>query len=151
MSRIFANRQYLLATAEQLEKGIQFTPQQMEFWATILKRIAEGESAEVVLNLKRRAGEKKADEDKRKRISFVLHLVASYYNPVIDHRLLQGKQPQKLTLEESIFKVLPLVATIMGDEHKYEYEQIRDWWYDKDKKHMQSPLRNRFDADNPFA
>ena len=151
MSRIYANKQYLLATAEQLEKGIQFTPEQMEFWATILKRIAEGESAEVVLNLKRKAGEKKVDEDKRKRISFVLHLVASHYNPIVDRRLSPEKQPQKLTLEESIFKVLPVVATIMGNEHKYEFEQIRDWWYDKDKKHMQSRLRNRFDADNLFA
>ncbi len=150
MSRIYANKQYLLATAEQLERGIQFSPEQMEFWGTILRRIAEGESSEVVLNLKRRAGEKKVDEDKRRRISFVLHLVASYYNPFIDPRLSPEEQPQKLTLEESIFKVLPEVPKIMGDGHKYEYDQIRDWWYDNDKKHMQSPLRNRFDADNPF-
>jgi hypothetical protein len=151
MSRIQANREYILATAEQLERGDQLTLEQMEFWAFLLRRIAEGESPEAVLNLKRKAGEKMADEDKRKRISFVLHLVASYYRPFIDPRLAIEEQPPKLTLDDSINKVLPEVPKIMGDGHKYDFEQIRDWWYDKDKNHMQSPLRMRYDADNPFS
>jgi hypothetical protein len=151
MSRIQANREYILATAEQLERGDQLTLEQMEFWAFLLRRIAEGESPEAVLNLKRKAGEKMADEDKRKRISLVLHLVASYYRPFIDPRLTKEEQPPKLTLDDSINKVLPEVSKIMGDGHKYDFEQIRDWWYDKDKNHMQSPLRMRYDADNPFS
>ena len=151
MSRIQANREYILATAEQLERGDQLTLEQMEFWAFLLRRIAEGESPEAVLNLKRKAGEKMADEDKRKRISLVLHLVASYYRPFIDPRLTKEEQPPKLTLDDSINKVLPEVSKIMGDGHKYDFEQIRDWWYDKDKNHKQSPLRMRYDADNPFS
>jgi hypothetical protein len=150
MSRIKANKEYILATVEQLEKGIQLSPEQMEFWALILRRIVEGESAEVVLNLKRKVGERQIDEDKRKRIGFVLHLVASHYKPLIDPRQRIEERPPKLTLEESILKVLPEVQKIMGDGHKYEFEQVRDWWYDKDKKHMQSPVRSRFDADNPY-
>ena len=87
MSRIKANKEYILATVEQLENGIQLTSEQMKFWAHMLRRIVEGESADVVLNLKRRAGEKQTDEDKRQRISLVLHLVSSHYRPFIDPRL----------------------------------------------------------------
>ena len=151
MSRIKANKEYILATVEQLENGIQLTSEQMKFWAHILRRIVEGESADVVLNLKRRVGERQIDEDKRKRISFVLHLVASHYKPLIDPRRPIEECPPKLTLEESIIKVLPDVPKIMGDGHKYEFEQVRDWWYDKDKNHMQSPVRQRFDPDTPFS
>ena len=68
MSRIKANKEYILATVEQLENGIQLTPEQMKFWARMLRRIVEGESADAVLNLKRRVGERQIDEDKRKRI-----------------------------------------------------------------------------------
>jgi len=150
MSRIQATKEYILATAEQLENGVQLTPEQMEFWGLMLRRIAEGESADVVLNLKRRRGEKHID-DKRKRVSFVLHLVASHYKPFIDPRLPPEELPPKLTLEESINKVLPDAQRIMGDGHNYSFEQVRDWWYDKDKKHMKSPLRSRFDADNPYS
>jgi len=149
MSRIQANKEYILATAEQLEKGVQLTPEQMKFWAHTLRRIAEGESADVVLNLKRKRGEKQID-DKRKRISLVLHLVASHYKPFIDPRLPSEELPPKLTLDESIIKVLSEVPRIMGDGHSYGFEQVRDWWYDKDKKHMQSPMRSRFDADDPY-
>ena len=116
----------------------------------MLRRIVEGESADVVLNLKRRAGEKQTDEDKRQRISLVLHLVSSHYRPFIDPRLTIEEHPPKLTLDESIIKVLPDVPRIMGDGHNYGFEQVRDWWYDKDKKHMQSPMRSHFDADNPY-
>jgi hypothetical protein len=56
-----------------------------------------------------------------------------------------------LTLEESIIKVLPDVPKIMGDGHRYEFEQVRDWWYDKDKNHMQSPVRKPFDPDTPYT
>ena len=150
MSRIKANKEYILATVEQLENGIQLTPEQMKFWAHMLRRIVEGESADVVLNLKRRAGEKQTDEDKRQRISLVLHLVSSHYRPFIDPRLTIEEHPPKLTLDESIIKVLPDVPRIMGDGHNYGFEQVRDWWYDKDKKHMQSPMRSHFDADNPY-
>jgi hypothetical protein len=151
MSRIKANKEYILATVEQLENGVQLTPEQMKFWARMLRRIVEGEPADVVLNLKRRAGEKQTDEDKRKRISLVLHLVASHYKPLIDPRLPIEECPPKLTLEDSIIKVLPDVPKIIGDGHKYEFEQVRDWWYDKDKKHMQSPVRQRFDPDTPYT
>jgi hypothetical protein len=54
MSRIKANKEYILATVEQLENGIQLTSEQMKFWAHMLRRIVEGESADVVLNLKHR-------------------------------------------------------------------------------------------------
>ena len=152
MSRIKANKEYILATVEQLENGIQLTPEQMKFWARMLRRIAEGEEpAEVVLNLKRKVGERQIDEGKRKKISFVLHLVASHYKPLIDPRRPKEECPPTLTLEESIIKVLPDVPKIMGDGHKYEFEQVRDWWYDKDKNHMQSPVRQRFDPDTPYT
>ena len=150
MSRIQANMEYILATAEQLEKAVQLTPEQMKFWAQTLRRIAEGEPADVVLNLKRKRGEKQID-DKRKRISLVLHLVASHYKPFIDPHLPLEELSPKLTLEESINKVLSEVPRIMGGGHSYGFEQVRDWWYDKDKKHMQSPMRSRFDADGPYS
>jgi hypothetical protein len=151
MSRIFSNKKYLLATAEQLEQGIQFSPKQMEFWSIILRRIAEGEPAEVVLNLKRKKGERLVDDEKRKKISLVLHLIASRYKPFLDPRLSIDEQSRMMTLEEAIFQVLPEVPKIMGDGFKYEFDQIRDWWYDKDKTHMQSPLRDRFSPDDPFS
>jgi hypothetical protein len=53
-------------------------------------------------------------------------------------------------LTGAIYKVLEEVPEIMGDGDNYDYEQIRSWWYDRDKLHMQSPIRSVNDPDNPY-
>lgn len=55
-----------------------------------------------------------------------------------------------LSLTGAIYKVLEEVPEIMGDGDNYDYEQIRSWWYDRDKLHMQSPIRSVNDPDNPY-
>lgn len=147
MSRIQANKDYILETAKQLEAGTPLTEEQMSFWASVLRRIGEGEPADRVLNLKRRKGEQATTNTKRQKISLVLHLIASHYQPLHDPRL---PPPRKYTLEEAIEKVMPEVKRIMGDNNKYEMEMIKSWWYDRDKAHMRSPLRNQLDPDNPY-
>ena len=139
MGRIKANLRYIEQTAEQLEKGVQFTPEQMQFWGRVLRRIAEGVAPDVALNIKRRRGEKEENDVRREKISRVLHLIASLYMPFADPRL---PPPKKHTLEESINMILPEVSKIMGDNHQYDFEVVRNWWYDSDKTHMRSPLRN---------
>jgi hypothetical protein len=150
MSRITAQKNYLLLTAEQLEKGVPLTSEQMIFWGQQLRRIAEGESADSVLQIKRKKGEKQSDEKKRQKISQVLHLVASLHKPFLDPRIQATERQKKLSLEKAIEKVLPKVGQIMGDSHNYDLDQVKSWWYDKDKKHMQSPMRNELDPDNPY-
>jgi hypothetical protein len=147
MSRIQATKDYLLHTADQLEKGTPFTTEQMQFWANIFRRIGEGESPDMVLNLKRKKGEKSTDDLKRQKISLVLHLIASYYRPHNDPRL--PPEP-KFSLEEAIEKVLPSVQKIMGDKKNYDFELVRSWWYDVDKKHMNSAIRTAIEPDTPF-
>ena len=104
----------------------------------------------MALDLKARKGEKKSLESKRKKISLVLHLIASYHQPWIDPRVPADKQPKPLSLTGAIYKVLEEVPEIMGDGDNYDYEQIRSWWYDRDKLHMQSPIRSVNDPDNPY-
>ncbi len=139
MGRIETNLRYIRQTAEQLEKGVQLTPEQMQFWGRVLRRISEGIAPDVALNIKRRRGEKEENDSRRKKISKVMHLIAALHIPFDDPRF---PSPKKHTLEQAINMVLPEVSKIMGDEHKYDLEVVRNWWYDCDKKDLRSPLRN---------
>jgi hypothetical protein len=150
MSRLKSIRAYILETAKQLERGVPLTPEQMKFWAHKLRLIGEGMTPEDALDLRRRRGEKVQDEPKRQKISLVIHLIASYCNPLIDPRVPREERSVPLDLKSAIEKVLPLVPRIMNDGHIYDFEQVRSWWYDENKLHMRSPLRSSLDPDNPY-
>jgi hypothetical protein len=150
LSRIKVIQNFIGHTADKLEKGLPLTDEERDYWVTRLRLIANGCPADMALDLKARKGEKKSLESKRKKISLVLHLIASYHQPWIDPRVPADKQPKPLSLTGAIYKVLEEVPEIMGDGDNYDYEQIRSWWYDRDKLHMQSPIRSVNDPDNPY-
>ena len=150
MSRVASSRKYILLTGRQLKKGKNLSPEQMKFWSNLLIKIGQGDPPEEVLNLKRWRGEKESDEPQRRKISMVLHQVAALCNPLIDRRVDPRAWREKLTVEQAIERVLPNVPKIMGDHGKYDVEKVRGWWYDADKKHMQSPIRRPFDRDYPY-
>lgn len=151
MSRIKKIRHFIRHTADKLEKGEALTPKETQYWVTRLRRIADGCPPEIALDLNRRPGETIAKEAKREKISFVLHLIASLHKPLLDPRRPPEEQPQPLTLKEAIVRVLPEVPKIMGDGGAYDFEQVKSWWYDPDKRHMQSPLRSLNDPDDPYS
>jgi hypothetical protein len=147
MSRIQANKEYILSTGIQLENGVPLTVDQMLFWGQHLRRIGEGEDPSAVLNLKRKPGESAADDEQRKKISHVMALIASYHKPIFDPRL---PKPKKYTLEQAINKIIDKVPEMMGDGGKYDFDQVMSWWKDRNKRHMRSPIRNKTDRDNPY-
>ena len=151
MSRIKVIQNFIGYTADKLERGLPLTDEERDYWVTRLRLIADGCPADMVLDLKARKGEKKSLEPKRKKISLVLHCIASYHQPWIDPRVPAEEQPKPLTLTDAINMVLDEVPVIMGDGGNYDYEQIQSWWYDKDKLHMRSPMRSVNDPDNPYG
>lgn len=151
MSRIKVIRNFIRHTAEKLENGVALTPEETRYWASRMHLIAEGCDPNIALGLKRRRGETVAKEKKRQKISLVLHLIASLHKPFNDPRLSSEAQQQPLTLTDSIIKMLPAIPGIMGDGCAYDFEQVKSWWYDPDKRHMQLPLRNLNDPDDPYS
>ena len=151
MSRLEVEKKLISNIADKLEKEKPLTIVEKEYLVRELRKSAEGESAKSLIQLKRRPGEKKSDEPRRRKISFILHLVASYHKPFVDPRIPAEEQARPMTLQDSINKVLPIVRDLMGDGHRYEFEQVRSWWYDDNKTHMKSPLRGSMDRDNPYA
>lgn len=151
MSRIKVIRKFIRQTAEKLDTGVALTPEETRYWVTRMRLIAEGCDPNIALDLKRRRGETIAKEEKRQKISLVLHLIASLHTPFKDPRLSQEDQQQPLTLTDAINKLLPTIPGIMGDGCAYDFEQVKSWWYDPDKMHMQSPLRNLNDPDDPYS
>ena len=151
MSRIKKIKQFFRYTADKLDKGEALTPEETQYWVTRLRRIADGYPPEIAFELNRRPGETIVKEAKREKISFVLHLIASLHKPLIDPRFSPEEQIQPLTLTEAIIKVLPEVPKIMADGGAYDFEQVKSWWYDPDKRHMQSPLRSLNDPDDPYS
>ena len=150
MSRIKVIQSFIGHTADKLERGLPLTEEERSYWATRLRLISDGHSADLVLELKARRGERKSLEPRRKKISLILHLIASYHKPWMDPRLPVEEQPKPMNLTDAIYKVLEEVPEIMADGNNYDYEQIRSWWYDSDKLHMQSAIRSLNDPDNPY-
>jgi hypothetical protein len=151
MSRIKVIRNFIRHTAEKLENGVALTPEETQYWVSRLYLIADGCPPDIALNLRRRVGETVTKEAKREKISLVLHLVASLHKPLINPALSPKQQTQPLTLTEAIVRILPEVPKIMGDGGAYDFEQVKSWWYDPDKQHMQSQLRSLNDRDDPYS
>jgi hypothetical protein len=151
VSRIKKIRNFIRHTADKLDSGIPLTPEETQYWVARLRLIADGCPPDIALDLKRRRGEKITDEPKRKKISWVLHLVAAWHKPFFDPRRASNEQPKPLTLMDAINRVLPEVPAIMGDGGMYDSEQVKSWWYDPDKRHMRSPFRSENDPDFPYS
>lgn len=104
---IRAKRRELSRLAKQIDGGKPLTDEQLRWLSAVLARIGEGESADSVLGLVAKRGEKKSSEEARELFDFVLFYVAGQIDEgmAVDdafaagvhlHRRLLGLDPHDL-------------------------------------------------------
>lgn len=96
-----------------------------EYLASALRKIYEGDDPIEVFEIQAGKGQRRENIDKNHTIDLAMHLVAGLH----DEELGGGK-----TLKESI----EIVARLYG----FEIETLTRYWNDKNKKRMQSIIRD---------
>ena len=133
-----ANRKIWAAFMNQLKEQKPLTCEQFSHLALVFEEILNGVDANEALGLKYKRGNKEADGVARNKISLVLHWVAGAISPKAEGGL-------GFTIDKACEE-----AANEFDSLGYSPEVIRKYWYQKDKAHMQSALRNTFDPDSPY-
>lgn len=129
------NRRVYGDLARQLASGAQLSPEQRQFLAQSLQRVAAGEDANEVLGLKFGRGQSSAAAAGRQTVSFLLHLVAAYVE-------------EGVAVELACKKVSELAQRMPGGGAAYDADYLRNCWYTY--PHMQSPDRMLYDPDFPY-
>ena len=129
------NRRVYGDLARQLASGMQLMTEQRTFLVKCFQRMAAGEDANEVFDLKFGRGQRSADEAGRQTVSLLLHLVASYVQ-------------EGVAVEPACEKVSEIAQRLPGDGSAYDADYLRKCWYKY--PHMQSPGRTLYDPDFPY-
>ena len=140
----------MLALSMQLFRGEPLSQDQTQYLAFVLWRIANGEDANAVLEVRLKRGQRDSDAVAKQRISMILHWVAGAIEP--DPR--SNQKP--LTLEQActlaVNTIVPLAKSFFpgADNCTYDVEYLLRCWSEPAYQHMRSLDRVFFDNDFPY-
>lgn len=129
------NRRVYGELARQLSSSEQLIDEQRTFLAACFERLSAGEDANVVFGLKSRRGESALDAERRRMLSFLLHLVAT----LVD---------SGLEVEAACAKVSDVSDRLPTNGPAYDAAYLRQCWYKY--PHMHSTERSLYDPDFPY-
>ena len=143
-------RRVLGALSEQLYREEPLSQDQLKYLAAVFYRIANGEDANKVLEVRPGRGQRTSDAIANKRMSLILHWVAGAIAPNSESK------EKPLTVADACVlameSIVP-VAKIMypgADKCTYDAEYIARCWSEPAYQHMRSPSRSFFDNDFPY-
>jgi hypothetical protein len=144
------HKRALLALAYQIGSGEDLTRDQQEYLAIVFYRIATGEDANAVLDVRPTRGQKLSDVIARRRMSLILHWVAGAMRPD------PNTDEQAMTLSEACVAAMDTIvprakkAFPGADNREYDAEYLARCWSDPAYAHMRSHGRGWFDQDFPY-
>ena len=144
------HKRALLDLAYQFDRGDDLTDSQRQYLAVVFYRVATGEDANKVLQLKSTKGKKLSDVIARRRMSLILHWVAGAMHPD------PNTDEQAMTLSQACVEAMDTIVPLAkmafpgADNREYDAEYIARCWSDPTYAHMRSPERGWFDPDFPY-
>lgn len=140
----------MLDLAYQLNSNQPLSPEQISFLSIVFYRIGTGEDANKVLGLKSQPGQKLKDVIARRRLSFILHLIACAINP--DPNSIEKAMSIEAACDWAHQEVVPLAKKMFpgADDNEYDVEYLLRCWTEPKYKHMRSCERHWFDSDFPY-
>lgn len=139
------------ALSLQLFREEPLSDEQMKYLAVIFGRIANGEDANIVLEVRPRQGQKTSDAIAKKRMSLILHWIAAAIAPDSESK---GKPLTIVKACELAMDTIVPVAKRMypgADDCTYDTEYLVRCWSEPKYKHMRSSERSFFDNDFPYS
>ncbi len=144
------NRRRLKMLSIALKKRDGLLKEERHYLSAALIRIAQGEDANQVFEVKRRRGIKDKDALARIRMSFILSFVQSFMYPN------PASNEQEMPLEDACIKaaeeIVPVARTLYpgNDQVTYNSEYIQRCHSDPKYRHMRTPVRTWLDDDFPY-
>jgi hypothetical protein len=143
-------RRVLDALSVQLLRGETLSPEQSQYLGVALWRIANGEDANAVLEVRPKQGHRQTGAIARQRMSLILHWVAAALesDPTGSDRPLSVEQACQLAVDS----IVPAAKQAFpgGDSCTYDFDYIMRCWSDPSNEHMRSPSRKFYDDDFPY-
>lgn len=129
------NRRIYGDLAKQLSSGEELIDEQRRFLASCFERLSTGEDANIVFGLKLGRGQSAADAERRRVVSFLLHLVAAHVD-------------EDLPVEVACAKVAEISHRLPTNGAAYDADYLRQCWYKY--PHMRSLDRSLYAPDLPY-
>lgn len=144
-------RRALNELSKQLFRGEMLSEEQSQYLGMIFWRIANGEDANAVLEVRPKRGQTNPKVIARQRMSLILHWVAGAMHPDPND---STKCP--LTVEQACELAMDTIVPIAkkafpgADECTYDVEYLVRCWSEKGYKHMRLTERGFYDDDFPY-
>jgi hypothetical protein len=139
------------ALSLQLFREEPLSQDQLKYLAEVFYRIANGEDANNVLEVRPRRGQKTSDAIAKRRMSLILHWVAGAIapNPESKEKPFTIADACVLAMEH----IVPVAKRMYpgADNFEYDAEYIARCWSEPSYQHMRSQDRNFFENDFPYA
>ena len=129
------HRRILGLLADQIERGVALSSDQLEFLKLAFRRIAQGDSSDVVFGLVHAKGSTAKQAIARMQLSVIFHWVANAILPTDD-----GGGGMKLN------RALAFAAERFGRDFQY----LKNQWHKKSNQYLRDPCRNPFDPHFPY-
>jgi hypothetical protein len=129
------HRRILGLLADQIERGVALSDDQLGFLKLVFRRIGRGECADAVFGFNYEVGNTVKQVRSRMELSVILHWVANAILPID-----QGGGGMKAN------KALEFAAERFGRDFQY----LKNQWTKKSNRHLRDPNRNPFDSDFPY-
>ncbi len=143
-------RRVLDALSRQLLRGELLSPEQSEYLGVALWRIANGEDANAVLEVRPKKGQRQTGAIARQRMSLILHWVAGAMEPG------PTSCASPLTVEQAcelaVDSIVPIAKKAFpgADDCTYDVEYLVRCWSEPGYQHMRSIDRQFYDDDFPY-
>ncbi len=143
-------RRIIGALSRQIFNGEQLSPEQSQYLGSALERIANGEDANAVLEVRPKRGQRNTGAITRRRTSLIMHWIAGLREPDPTDG---GSIP---SVEEAcilaIDTIVPVAKKIFpgADDCNYDVEYLMRCWSEPDYQHMRSSVRQFYDDDFPY-
>ena len=145
------NKRRVLDTLEsQLLRGELLSPEQSQYLGVALWRIANGEDANAVLEVRLKKGQRQTAAIARQRMSLILHWVAVAMEP--DPTGCTSPLTVVQACELAVDSIVPIAKkTFPGvDDSTYDVEYLVRCWSEPLYQHMRSIDRQFYDDDFPY-
>lgn len=144
------HKRAMLDLAYQLSSNQPLSPELISFLSIIFYRIGTGEDANKVLSVKLGPGKKLKDVIARRRLSFILHLIACAVKP--DPESTEKAMSIEAACEWANQEIVPKAKKMFpgGDDNEYDAEYLLRCWTAPEYEHLRSCERNWFDPDFPY-
>ena len=129
------HRRVLGLLADQIDRGDALSGDQLKFLSLAFRRIARGESSDIVFGLGYAIGTTSKQTRARRELSIIFHVVANAILPIEE-----GGGGMKVS------KALEFAA----ERFERDFQYLKNQWYKKSNQHLRDPYRNPFNSDFPY-